>query len=485
MRTSKKTPTESRYDCKECEKSYRYSGHLENHMIIHTGLRPYLCEHCGKSFVFKSTYKSHLRIHKKFYECTDCNEFFPTPRAQSSHFRTLHQKKTTMNCSRCGHQAFNSVQKKPISCSDSVLCYTCSVFVQNTTKIQQDCKIELMRIDEIQKNDDLLKKADLQEDTKIKEVVWMKKKDDQEELERKRITEKVKMEDLYDSLSQKCNESLHQADLHEMQTNHVDPKIEDQGVKMTDHDYVMNQEVESKTQMRPNYSMNQSMIQQPIFKVPNDNTEVPIIRKVSKFTIKNVSNQVQMRKNDFDLKFEKTETQDNVNMKDYEDPIIQGVQKIPEKAQPKHEIQNPKRTNQNKPTAQQQVFKVPSMKSKRIKIQNVIIKKKTPRVQQQQKTTQLQPMPDQESEWQNNVQYLQQPQRVISSPKVIVQPIMPAIPPLFYVCHICSTAFHYRESLIIHYRFHARDSCAATDYNAIPILTTSMILQNNVPPQPF
>ena len=50
-----------RHECDVCEKCFRTSGHLKNHMRIHTNERPYECDVCEKSYRHLSSLKYHKR----------------------------------------------------------------------------------------------------------------------------------------------------------------------------------------------------------------------------------------------------------------------------------------------------------------------------------------------------------------------------------------------------------------------------------------
>ena len=49
-----------RYDCYLCKKTSGNKGNLENHMRIHTGIKPFRCEICMKNFRQKGYLKFHL-----------------------------------------------------------------------------------------------------------------------------------------------------------------------------------------------------------------------------------------------------------------------------------------------------------------------------------------------------------------------------------------------------------------------------------------
>ncbi|XP_026568254.1 gastrula zinc finger protein XlCGF7.1-like, partial [Pseudonaja textilis] len=67
-----------RFQCPECEKSFKRKDHLQSHLIIHTGEKPYKCLECGKSFRHISNLYTHQRIHtgEKRYKCLECGKSF-------------------------------------------------------------------------------------------------------------------------------------------------------------------------------------------------------------------------------------------------------------------------------------------------------------------------------------------------------------------------------------------------------------------------
>lgn len=49
--------------CNICGKSFRTRWHLERHMLIHTGEKPFSCEVCGRRFNLKHNWKTHMLVH--------------------------------------------------------------------------------------------------------------------------------------------------------------------------------------------------------------------------------------------------------------------------------------------------------------------------------------------------------------------------------------------------------------------------------------
>ncbi|KAJ3640970.1 hypothetical protein Zmor_027502 [Zophobas morio] len=69
---------EKPYQCNQCEKRFISKPQLKQHLLVHSGLKPYVCSVCAKAFNNLYNLQVHERIHKgdRCHICTICGKGF-------------------------------------------------------------------------------------------------------------------------------------------------------------------------------------------------------------------------------------------------------------------------------------------------------------------------------------------------------------------------------------------------------------------------
>ncbi|XP_069821472.1 zinc finger protein 408 [Dendropsophus ebraccatus] len=93
---------EKPYTCSECGSSFRHRGNLRIHQRLHTGEKPYKCQYCGDAFPQQPELKRHLIIHTgEMHLCTVCGKALKDPHTLRAHER-LHTGDRPFLCKYCG-----------------------------------------------------------------------------------------------------------------------------------------------------------------------------------------------------------------------------------------------------------------------------------------------------------------------------------------------------------------------------------------------
>uniref|UniRef100_T1ILF7 C2H2-type domain-containing protein n=1 Tax=Strigamia maritima TaxID=126957 RepID=T1ILF7_STRMM len=93
---------EKPFACTLCDRAYSKAYKLKVHMRIHTGEKPYICNYCQKAFAKSDKLRIHVRIHtgEKPYSCTQCPKAFTKSDKLKVHMR-IHTGEKPYKCSQC------------------------------------------------------------------------------------------------------------------------------------------------------------------------------------------------------------------------------------------------------------------------------------------------------------------------------------------------------------------------------------------------
>lgn len=76
--------------CRQCNYSTRHRGHLNQHMAVHSGRRPFGCHLCPMAFSRRATLANHLQLHERqrTFQCRFCPIAFTLKSALVQHITT-------------------------------------------------------------------------------------------------------------------------------------------------------------------------------------------------------------------------------------------------------------------------------------------------------------------------------------------------------------------------------------------------------------
>ncbi|XP_061465012.1 zinc finger protein 148 isoform X1 [Rhineura floridana] len=117
---------EKPFQCSQCEMRFIQKYLLQRHEKIHTGEKPFRCDECGMRFIQKYHMERHKRTHsgEKPYQCEYCLQFFSRTDRVLKHKRMCHEnrdKKPNRSATKIGLLTPDEDQGFPMPLKDSSL----------------------------------------------------------------------------------------------------------------------------------------------------------------------------------------------------------------------------------------------------------------------------------------------------------------------------------------------------------------------------
>ncbi|KAJ8350619.1 hypothetical protein SKAU_G00257490 [Synaphobranchus kaupii] len=103
--------TSKSHVCEHCSAAFRTNYHLQRHVFIHTGEKPFQCNQCDMRFIQKYLLQRHEKIHtgEKPFRCDECGMRFIQKYHMLRHKRT-HSGEKPYQCDYC-HQYFSRTDR--------------------------------------------------------------------------------------------------------------------------------------------------------------------------------------------------------------------------------------------------------------------------------------------------------------------------------------------------------------------------------------
>ncbi|GFR59781.1 zinc finger protein 236 [Elysia marginata] len=130
------------FRCQICNKMFKRSGHLSQHMRLHTNSKYLRCPECPKSFSSAAVLRGHLRVHKglQAHMCSICNAAFSTPVALRKHM--LQHNSQPMLPGTAGLEA-NTLAAEMMT-TEEYTCVLCNQQFRNAAQLRRhvkDCQV--------------------------------------------------------------------------------------------------------------------------------------------------------------------------------------------------------------------------------------------------------------------------------------------------------------------------------------------------------
>lgn len=159
------------YQCDLCNYSTNQNGNLKKHKIKHHGEPTalpshsrhfeYVCHICDKEFKLSTSLENHLNIHNEIrnYHCTQCKASFRKPNYLRIHIDGVHLRLRPNKCNQCdaAYLMSNDLKRHMIQKHTSDRPFQC-YYCQKTFMLVQYLKSHINRVHVTEKKYELVKR---------------------------------------------------------------------------------------------------------------------------------------------------------------------------------------------------------------------------------------------------------------------------------------------------------------------------------------
>ena len=132
----------------QCNNSFKSSGSLRQHLLVHKNEKPFLCNQCDYSCKTAGNLKQHLHVHsgERPYSCSQCDYSCKAARHLKVHLLNMHSDEKPFSCNQCDyscktnshlivHALYAHSDEKPFSCKQ------CDYFCKTAAHLKEHLRV--------------------------------------------------------------------------------------------------------------------------------------------------------------------------------------------------------------------------------------------------------------------------------------------------------------------------------------------------------
>lgn len=127
------------FKCEHCSRIFQKKQKLKEHIVCHSGERPYACDLCDKTYIYQKNLTDHKKRMHPNVPCSICNQRFPNQESLNKHASDVHNLINLFQCGRCKEffKLADEYKQHTKECSSQYTCATCPKSFVN----RSDCRM--------------------------------------------------------------------------------------------------------------------------------------------------------------------------------------------------------------------------------------------------------------------------------------------------------------------------------------------------------